>query len=107
MDEHFSQEAFDIMLAALLSGLQGKLLHLSAGDELGVLHQAEIPASVCKSLGFGLSLVLGRDGCRTICPGRFEGDQAGSHGAGGPGCRSHGTSPHGGGGPASATPVTV
>lgn len=77
MDEHFSQEAFDHQLAALLISLQGSCC-IYQGDELG-LHQAEIPRERMQDpFGIrGYPLVLGRDGCRTPMPWTIEGDQAG------------------------------
>ncbi|MBE9171718.1 alpha-glucosidase [Cyanobium sp. LEGE 06143] len=77
MDEHFSQEAFDHQLAALLISLQGSCC-IYQGDELG-LHQAEIPREMMQDpFGVrGYPLVLGRDGCRTPIPWTIEGAQAG------------------------------
>jgi alpha-glucosidase len=77
MDEHFSQEAFDHQLAALLISLQGSCC-IYQGDELG-LHQAEIPRERMQDpFGIrGYPHVLGRDGCRTPMPWRIEEHEGG------------------------------
>jgi alpha-glucosidase len=77
VDEHFSQEAFDHQLAALLISLQGSCC-IYQGDELG-LHQAEIPRERMQDpFGIrGYPHVLGRDGCRTPMPWSSEEHEGG------------------------------
>ena len=77
MDEHFSQEAFNHMFAALLITLEGSCC-IYQGDELG-LPQAEIPFEQMQD-PFGLQGypdVLGRDGCRTPMPWEADSLHAG------------------------------
>lgn len=76
MDEHFSQEAFNHMFAALLITLEGSCC-IYQGDELG-LPQAEIAYEQMQD-PFGLQgypHVLGRDGCRTPMPWEADGIHA-------------------------------
>jgi len=89
MDEHFSQEAFDHKLAALLIRPAGQLAASYQGDELG-LHQPRSRRESGMQDPFGIRairLVWGRDGCRPTCPGRLRAIGPGSHGRRRPGCR--------------------
>jgi len=108
MTKHFSQEALDHQLAAAPVSLQGAACIYQRGRISGCTSR-DPPRADARSLrDSGLSLVLVR---RLVaaphCPWTMRAIQAGPRRREGLGCRPTGTSPHGGGGPRSATPKSL